>query len=193
MNLGNPSRWSLLGPTRRRLLVAVALASVLSVHGAVEEKVVPPAPALPVFKALRLEPAQLELHDGRDQRSVIVLGVRDDGSELDLSGSVKWTVDGDSVGVDERGFVVPKSLGSAQVNYTVAGHQATLPVTVTSMDQPPVGFVRDIEPILSKSGCNAGACHGAAKGKNGFKLSLRGYDPDYDYSALIQDQSSSPR
>ena len=42
-------------------------------------------------------------------------------------------------------------------------------------------------PILSKAGCNAGTCHGSAKGKNGFKLSLRGYDPDYDHHALIDD------
>jgi WD40 repeat protein/mono/diheme cytochrome c family protein len=50
-----------------------------------------------------------------------------------------------------------------------------------------VGFVRDVEPIFAKVGCNAGTCHGAAKGKEGFKLSLRGYDPDYDYEALIND------
>ena len=40
-------------------------------------------------------------------------------------------------------------------------------------------------PILNYSGCTAGACHGAAKGKNGFKLSLRGYDPEFDYRALL--------
>ena len=36
-------------------------------------------------------------------------------------------------------------------------------------------------------GCNAGTCHGAAKGKNGFKLSLRGYDPLFDHRALTDD------
>src|ERR1043166_7320170 len=62
-----------------------------------------------------------------------------------------------------------------------------LPVTVESADVPDVRFVRDIEPVLAKVGCNQGTCHGSAKGKNGFKLSLRGYDPDYDYQALIND------
>src|SRR5258705_9849561 len=51
-------------------------------------------------------------------------------------------------------------------------------------------FVRDVEPIMAKVGCNAGTCHGSAKGKEGFKLSLRGYDPDYDYEALIADFSA---
>jgi hypothetical protein len=37
-----------------------------------------------------------------------------------------------------------------------------------------VTFLRDVAPILNKVGCSSGPCHGAAKGKNGFKLSLRG-------------------
>ena len=55
--------------------------------------------------------------------------------------------------------------------------------------QEQVSFVRDVMPILNKAGCTSGPCHGAAKGKNGFKLSLRGYDPEFDYSALIHDLS----
>src|SRR5260370_29963100 len=52
-----------------------------------------------------------------------------------------------------------------------------------------VSFVRDVMPILNKASCTSGTCHGAAKGKNGFKLSLRGYDPEFDYRALISDLS----
>lgn len=58
-----------------------------------------------------------------------------------------------------------------------AGAQAAEPVT----------FLRDVAPILNKVGCTSGPCHGAAKGKNGFKLSLRGYDPEFDYNALLYD------
>jgi hypothetical protein len=54
---------------------------------------------------------------------------------------------------------------------------------------PRVTFLRDVAPILNKTGCTAGACHGAAKGKNGFKLSLRGYDPQFDYESLLYDLS----
>jgi hypothetical protein len=52
-----------------------------------------------------------------------------------------------------------------------------------------VTFLRDVSPIINKAGCTQGTCHGAAKGKNGFKLSLRGYDPRYDYEALLYDLS----
>ncbi len=51
----------------------------------------------------------------------------------------------------------------------------------------PVTFLRDVAPILNKASCTSGPCHGAAKGKNGFKLSLRGYDPQFDYASLLYD------
>src|SRR5215510_5877178 len=60
---------------------------------------------------------------------------------------------------------------------------------VAQADPPKVTFLRDVAPILNKVGCTAGVCHGAAKGKNGFKLSLRGYDPRFDYEALLYDLS----
>ena len=50
-------------------------------------------------------------------------------------------------------------------------------------------YLRDVAPIMNKAGCTGGPCHGSAKGKNGFKLSLRGYDPQYDYEALLYDLS----
>ena len=45
-------------------------------------------------------------------------------------------------------------------------------------------------PVLSRLGCNAGTCHGSLKGKNGFKLSLRGYDPIFDVRAFTDDLAS---
>ena len=51
---------------------------------------------------------------------------------------------------------------------------------------PRVSFVNDVIPALTKAGCNQGACHGAAAGKNGFKLSLRGYAPELDYLAITR-------
>ena len=54
---------------------------------------------------------------------------------------------------------------------------------------PEVNFVHDVAPVLSRLGCNAGTCHGSAQGKNGFKLSLRGYDPIFDVRALTDDQA----
>jgi hypothetical protein len=52
-----------------------------------------------------------------------------------------------------------------------------------------VSFVKDVMPALNKAGCTSGPCHGSAKGKNGFKLSLRGYDPEADYRAIVHELS----
>jgi hypothetical protein len=54
-------------------------------------------------------------------------------------------------------------------------------------DVRPVNFTTDIVPILSKYGCNSGGCHGKAIGQNGFKLSLFGFDPAFDYVALVHE------
>jgi hypothetical protein len=50
-----------------------------------------------------------------------------------------------------------------------------------------VSFLHDVLPILTREGCNSGACHGTPSGKNGFRLSLRGYDPSLDYQSLTRD------
>src|SRR2546429_7467928 len=50
-----------------------------------------------------------------------------------------------------------------------------------------VSFRNDIMAVLSRAGCNQGTCHGNQNGKNGFKLSLRGEDPAFDFAALTRD------
>ncbi|MBM3786314.1 MAG: DUF1553 domain-containing protein [Acidobacteria bacterium] len=62
-----------------------------------------------------------------------------------------------------------------------------LAASACAITAQPVTFLRDVAPVLNKAGCTSGPCHGAAKGKNGFKLSLRGYDPQFDYEALLYD------
>jgi WD40 repeat protein len=54
----------------------------------------------------------------------------------------------------------------------------------------PHDYIQDVNPILARLGCNSGTCHGSAQGKNGFKLSLRGYDPIFDVRALTDDHAS---
>src|SRR2546428_2845093 len=60
-------------------------------------------------------------------------------------------------------------------------HLAALPLYAAE-----VSFRNHVQPVLAKTGCSSGACHGAAAGQNGFKLSLRGYDDQGDYLALTR-------
>jgi len=63
-------------------------------------------------------------------------------------------------------------------------------VEVADKSGPCPDYVRDVAPILSRMGCTAGTCHGSKEGKNGFKLSLRGYDPINDVRAFTDDHAS---
>jgi hypothetical protein len=146
------------------------------------------APPLPPIRSLELQPAKLTLRDARDERRVLVLGKTDSGGVIDLTSEAVFKSESPSIEV-ESGHIRAKQKGDCEVLVRAAGQTAKLPVTVESADKPPVRFVRDVEPLLAKLGCNQGTCHGSAKGKNGFKLSLRGYDPDFDYQALINDIS----
>jgi Protein of unknown function (DUF1553)/Protein of unknown function (DUF1549) len=147
------------------------------------------APLPPRVIELKVEPAVLNLAGPRDERRFVVRGKLDNGFWLDLTRTAKATVSGDAARLQD-GFLVPVKDGKAEVAISFGDKQATLPVTVTGQGStPPVSFVRDVMPILAKTGCNAGTCHGAQKGRNGFKLSLRGYDPAFDHEQLVEDIS----
>src|SRR5690348_14841924 len=62
-----------------------------------------------------------------------------------------------------------------------------LALPMASMQAAPVSFRNDVMAVLSRAGCNQGACHGNQNGKNGFKLSLRGQDADFDFDTLTRD------
>src|SRR5262245_29350751 len=61
------------------------------------------------------------------------------------------------------------------------------PSAVRAADAPSVSFRTDVIAALSRVGCNSGACHGSPQGKNGFRLSLRGQDPDLDFATLTKE------
>src|SRR5215469_3354325 len=68
--------------------------------------------------------------------------------------------------------------------------KVTLNTTLPDNDisAPPGGwsFRNHVIPVLTRLGCNSGACHGSSAGKGGFKLTLRGYDPEADYNTLTR-------
>src|SRR5438270_905286 len=63
---------------------------------------------------------------------------------------------------------------------------ALLALPLLAADDPP-SFVNDVEPVLTRLGCNSGSCHGKLAGQNGFKLSLRGFAPEQDHVAITRD------
>ncbi len=87
----------------------------------------------------------------------------------------------------EGAEVVPVADGAAIVTATVGDRRATVNVRVVDMSKPfQWSFRNHVESVMLKSGCTTGPCHGAQAGKGGFKLSLRGYDPEGDYWAITR-------
>ncbi len=141
----------------------------------------------PAVVELKVEPASLTLTNPRDGRRFVVRGKTAAGDWLDVTRGATLKLNGDAARLVD-GFVEPVKDGKVELVIAVGNQQAQLPVTVTGQAQPPaVSFVRDVMPVLGKTGCNAGTCHGGQKGRNGFKLSLRGYDPAYDHEQIVED------
>ena len=85
-------------------------------------------------------------------------------------------------------MVTGVSDGMGSIIVTHGEHSSKIPVRVTGTRHPkPVDFQRDVIPILTRHGCNSGACHGKASGQNGFKLSLFGFDEKFDFDALSKE------
>jgi hypothetical protein len=86
------------------------------------------------------------------------------------------------------GLISATGAGTATIMVRTSGTEIKVPVTVTDFDPgPPLHFANQIVPIFTKLGCNSGGCHGKASGQNGFKLSLLGFEPDFDYDALVKE------
>ena len=134
-------------------------------------------------------PEKLVLSHVRDARSLLVFGETVEGKTVDLSNSATRTTSDPCMRIDQDGFVEPAATGSGTVLVSANGISVGVPVEVRNVVAKEVDFIRDVEPIMAKVGCNMGTCHGAQQGRKGFKLSLRGYDPLYDYRALVDDVS----
>jgi hypothetical protein len=145
-------------------------------------------PATPVT-SVSVHPAALELRHHRQPHSLQVLGATADGYSLDLRPQARFTsADPRVATVDAQGWVRPAATGETRVTVAVAGRTATVPVRVRlPAAEPPYSFRHEVMPVLTRAGCNMGACHGYSLGKNGFKLSLRGQDPEPDYFAIARE------
>lgn len=126
---------------------------------------------------------------GRDAaQRLVILGLGDDGDDepRDLTREARFrSLSPEVVEVDSDGIVRPLTDGQGVVAIAVGDREVCATVDVRQSAEPlPVSFQQQVQPILARLGCSAGACHGKARGQNGFQLSLLGFDPDFDHAAL---------
>lgn len=141
--------------------------------------------------ALEANPAEITLTTKYAYAQVLVTAWLEGGDRVDVTRMAAASVGNDLATVSPTGVVRPKTDGAGQISFELGGQSVAVPLKVSGVAAAyNTSFVRDVMPAMSKMGCNAGTCHGSLNGKNGFKLSLRGYDPLYDHRALTDDIAS---
>jgi hypothetical protein len=180
----------------RRGLIAVGAAIALcTFHAAVVAKPqpveTPPAEVASVTIAagdqLAVLPEKLVLTGPAARQRLLVQIRRGEDFVGQISGGIVWTSSDSKVVVVKDSIAVPTGNGSAKLMAKVGDRSVSIDVSVADFERPAhVSFRNEVQSVLAKSGCNSGACHGAAAGKNGFKLSLRGYDAEADYFTITR-------
>ncbi len=161
-----------------------------SIPAAVGESVGPePLPlAADQIAELLVEPANIELNHPFAECQLVVTARDASGTEFDVTRAAQYLSAQQHVTVSSRGRVAPLSDGADQLTVNVGGKSLSIPVVVGRTTETfDANFIRDINPLLCRVGCNAGTCHGSQQGKNGFKLSLRGYDLISDVRSFTDD------
>ena len=139
---------------------------------------------------LTVFPREIEFRLPIDYAQLIVQAERSDGSLEDVTDQVEFQFDDSIISVTD-GLVQIESVGQTELTISWSGLVTSVPVRVMFTDSNyETDFRRDVNPVLTKLGCNSGTCHGSQGGKNGFKLSLRGYDPIYDIRAFTDDMAA---
>ena len=137
--------------------------------------------------SLVLLPAEIKL-SGAEARQTLVVGQAREGQFVgQLSEGVSLESSDPKVVTIADGQARPVGNGEATLTAKIGDRTATAKVIVAGMDQPfRWSFRNHVESVLAKAGCSSGACHGAQAGKNGFKISLRGYDPEGDFQTITR-------
>jgi hypothetical protein len=140
------------------------------------------------FADLSLLPPAVTLQGPQAEHRLLVVERDANETTADRTAAASFTSSNPAiVRVDASGNLVAVGDGKATVTAKVGDRTATATVTVQgTKTQHTWSFNQQVQAVLTRHGCNSGACHGALAGKGGLKLSLRGYDPESDYFALTR-------
>lgn len=136
-------------------------------------------------------PEDIVLETKRDSQSVVVMATYEDDTTQDVTSNANFTfADPSLVDLKTRSHFIPVKDGETKLAVKVADKSVEIPVTVkdAAVDRP-VSFNLDVMPVFMRNGCNVGACHGSARGQDGFMLSLFGYDPEGDHFRLTREMA----
>jgi hypothetical protein len=135
-----------------------------------------------------MTPSEIVLR-GHDARQRLLITALVSNRSVDVSHEACFRSEDPQVArIGDDGVVYPAGDGTTTISASVGGQDVRATVRVEDGQRRlPVDFELDVEPVLARAGCNAGACHGKARGQNGFQLSLLGFDRDFDHNAIVKE------
>ena len=175
--------------THLSLAIAAFLVASQAPAKPVAAAVVPaaPAPARQVT-GLSIFPPDIQLATKRSKQVVVVQASYSDGITEDVTAKCNLRLENAALAKLQGQTIVPLADGTSRVMADFGGKSAAAPMVVSqAAEERQISFKLDVMPIFMRTGCNTGGCHGAARGKDGFRLSLFGFDPDGDHHRLTRE------
>ena len=159
------------------VLIAALVAGIPFAQAALD-----PAATFEVF------PGDVNLKFVRDRQSLVVRITEPNGVQRDVTAQTTFTLADPGKAKIDKGVVYPVADGETTLKLAYQGRELTVPVKVEkATEDQPVSLRLDVMPVFMKAECNR--CHGAARGQDGFRLSLWGFDPDGDHYRLTRELS----
>jgi hypothetical protein len=154
-------------------------------------------PAAPVAQApaptagltcIEVYPPAISLTTSKDRQSIVVQATYADGITRDVTCEATLTPANPALLKREGATFRPSADGETSLAVAFGGKTLAIPVKVAQTKAvPPISFRLDVMPVFMRAGCNTGSCHGAARGKDGFRISLFGFDPEGDHFRLTRE------
>ena len=133
-------------------------------------------------------PPDVNMQSARGKQRIIVQAIYADGITRDVTAQAKVTISDPKIAKIVNLEVLSVGDGKCSIAVEFEGKTTQVPVDVKdAIKDRPISFKLDVMPIFLRNGCNQGGCHGAARGKDGFRLSLFGFDPDGDHYRLTRE------
>jgi hypothetical protein len=147
-----------------------------------------PASAPAATARLDVFPSEIRLQTGLARQQVIVVATRPNGVTEEVTARATITPPDVKLVRMQGSTLYPVADGQTALRAAYDGQTAAATVSVKAVTSVrPISFKLDVMPIFMRAGCNTGACHGSARGKDGFRLSLFGFDPQGDYYRLTRE------
>lgn len=145
-------------------------------------------PARAQVEKIDVFPAEVELNTSRDLQRIIVVASYASGVSADVTAAAQYSLASGDLARFENNTLFPVADGATSLLVQFEGKQVTIPITIknATVDRP-ISFKLDVMPVFMRAGCNTGSCHGAARGKDGFRISLFGFDPNGDHFRLTRE------